>query len=162
MRVETPPFPSAQPAHLLALTTPPSLSCARLRLLLSPSAMASSRPHRGSGSQDGRSTTNGSANGSGASASASGYPRQPKASGSASAASGAGASSQLQSPHPHEVTSFIQTSFIPAVAPTQDELQAKDAAFLYLETFVERVAPGATLRPFGYAQPLPATAQTRF
>ncbi|KAL8291391.1 hypothetical protein RQP46_002369 [Phenoliferia psychrophenolica] len=102
--------------------------------------------------QDGRSTTNGSANGSGASSS-SGYPRQPKASGSASAASGAGAgagaSSQLQSPHPHEVTSFIQTSFIPAVAPTQDELQAKDAAFLYLETFVERVAPGATLRPFG-------------
>ena len=108
-------------------------------------AMSSStRPHRGTG--NGSSSASGSSSHSHSPRDSYAAARAPKASTSSSGGGGA-----LSAPHPIEMTSFIQTSFIPAVAPTPDELAAKDAAFVYLETFVHRVAPGATLKPFGCA-----------
>ncbi|KAM0747830.1 PAP/OAS1 substrate-binding domain-containing protein, partial [Meredithblackwellia eburnea MCA 4105] len=56
--------------------------------------------------------------------------------------------SQLSS-HTAELTTFIQTTFVPSVSPSPDEFTAKENAFAFLATLVERVAPGAKLKPFG-------------
>ncbi|KAI5475708.1 poly(U) polymerase CID1, partial [Pseudohyphozyma bogoriensis] len=51
--------------------------------------------------------------------------------------------------HHAAISTFLTTSFLPSVVPSNDEYEAKEAARVLLEGFVERLWPGAQLRPFG-------------